>query len=129
MYVSKLLCAFAFDSAKFKLLIFFLLAYIFFSFLWTCLSKYRWKDMADTIKHFEQQTSVFCILSCILFIQKSSSLFHTEQSCDRLKFETSAAQEKKKKKKTMLKRTAFRSGFPICLKLWDNFFFFSLTRG
>ena len=56
------------------------------------------------IKHFEQQTSVFCVLSCILFIQKSSSLFHTEQSCDRLKFETSAAQEKKmiKKKKTHL---------------------------
>ena len=37
-----------------------------------------------------------CVLSCILLIQKSSSIF---QSCDRLKSDTSAAQEKKKKKK------------------------------
>ena len=59
--VSKLLRAFvfwcAFDSAKFKLLIFFLLSYFFSSFLWTCLSKYTWKDTTDTIKHFVQQTS------------------------------------------------------------------------
>ena len=60
-----------------------------------------------------------------MFNQKSSSKFHTEQSCDRLKFETSAAQKKKKKKH--VKKTAFRSGFPICHKLWDiDFFFFSL---
>ena len=80
--------------------------------------------MTNTIKYFEQQTSV---LTCILFIQKSSSIFHTEQSCDRLKSDTSAAQEKnkqtnklkiklKKKKKTPLK-IAFRSGLPICHKL------------
>ena len=50
--------------------------------------------MTDTIKHFEQQTSLQrCVLSCILFIQKSSSIFHTEQSCDRLKSDTSAAQK------------------------------------
>ena len=44
--------------------------------------------MTDTIKHFEQQTSSTL---CILFIQKSSSIFHTEQSCDWLEFDTSAA--------------------------------------
>ena len=45
--------------------------------------------------------SVFCH---ILFIQNSSSLFYTEQSCDWLKSDTSAAQKKKKKKK-MLKKS------------------------
>ena len=38
------------------------------------------------------------------------------QSCDRLKSDTSAAQEKKKKN---LKKNAFRSGLPICHELWD----------
>ena len=38
-----------------------------------------------------------CVLSCSLFIQKSSSIFHTEQSCDRLKSDTSAAQKKTNK--------------------------------
>ena len=51
--------------------------------------------MTDTIKHFEQQNSS-TLCSCILFIQKSSSIF---QSYDRLKSEKSAAQKKKKKKK------------------------------
>ena len=46
--------------------------------------------------------SVFCLqVSCILFIQKSSSIF---QSCDRLKSDMSAAQEQKKKKKKPLKK-------------------------
>ena len=74
-----------------------------------------------------------CVLSCIMLIQKSSSIF---QSCDRLKSETSAAQEKKKKKKKKTikkkkkkKKTAFRSGLPICHELWDiAFIFFSLIR-
>ena len=43
--------------------------------------------MTDTRKHFAQQTS--CVFSCILFIHKSSSLFNTEQSGDRPKFDTS----------------------------------------
>ena len=76
--------------------------------------------MIDTIKHFEQQTS-FCVLSCILFIQKSSSIFHTEQSCGRLKFDTFAAQ--KKRGGGDLKKNAYRSGLPICRKLWDMEFF------
>ena len=50
--------------------------------------------MTDTMKQFEQQTFQLCVLPCVLFIQKSSSIF---QSCDRLKSDTSAAQKKKKK--------------------------------
>ena len=45
-----------------------------------------------------------CVLSCTLFIQKSSSIFHTEQSCDRLKFDTSAAQKKTKQNKNVKKK-------------------------
>ena len=66
--------------------------------------------MTGTMKHFEQQT-------CILFIQKSSSIF---QSCDQLKPDMSDAQkkkEKKKKKKNVKKKNAFRSGLPICHEL------------
>ena len=54
------------------------------------------KDMTDTIKHFEQQTLQLCVLSCILFIQKSSSVF---QSCDRSNLTTQGKKKKKKKKK------------------------------
>ena len=53
--------------------------------------------MTDTIKHFLYNRLIqLCVLSCIWFIHKSSSIFHTEQSCDRLKFDMFAAQEKKK---------------------------------
>ena len=58
--------------------------------------------MKNTMKHFEQQTSsTLCSVLYIVLIQKSSSIF---QSCDRLRSDTSAAQEKKKKglKKTRL---------------------------
>ena len=61
-----------------------------------------------------------CVLSCILFIQKSSSIFYTEQSCDRLKSDTPAAQGEKKS----FKKNEFRLGLPICHKLWDIIFFF-----
>ena len=51
IFVSKLLHTFVFlstfDSVKFK---YFLLAYFFFQFSWTWLSKYTRKDMSDTIK-------------------------------------------------------------------------------
>ena len=51
--------------------------------------------MKNTMKHFEQQTSsTLCSVLYILLIQKSSSIF---QSCDRLRSDTSAAQEKKTK--------------------------------
>ena len=47
-----------------------------------------------------------CVLSCILFIQKSSSIF---QSCDRLKSDTSAVQEKKKSYKKLHLCQVFQS--------------------
>ena len=55
--------------------------------------------MTDTMKHLEQTSSTLC--SVLYFVHpKSISIF---QSCDRLKSDTSAAQEKKKlKKKTHL---------------------------
>ena len=44
-----------------------------------------------------------CVLSCYLVHPKTSSIFHTEQSCDRLKFHMSAAQKKEQKKKNVEK--------------------------
>ena len=82
---------------------FFLLAYFFFQFFWTCLSKYTRKDMSDTMKHFEQQTSSTLCSVLYLVHPKSSSIF---QSCDRLKSDTSAAKKTKNKqtnKKTIKK--------------------------
>ena len=80
-----------FDSAKFKLFIFFCLLF-FFSFLWTCLSNYAWKDMTDTIKYFEQQTpSTLCPVLYLVHPHIKYFIFHTEQLCDRLKSDTSAA--------------------------------------
>ena len=96
-YVSKLPRAFvfrcAFDSAKFKVWIFFCLL--------TCLSKYTRKDMTDTMKHFEQQTSSTLCSVLYLVHPKSSSIF---QSCEQLKSDTSAAQKKKKKKNQLKNR-------------------------
>ena len=98
-YVSKLSRAFIFaarliqQNSRFE---FFFACIIFYPvFLWTCLSKYTRKDMIDTMKHFEQQTS--SILCSVLYLHpKASSIF---QSCDRLKSDTYAAQKKKKKKR------------------------------
>ena len=123
-YVSKLPRAFvfrcAFDSVKFKVWIFFACLIFSSSFFMTCLSKNTRKDMTDTMKHFEQQTSstlVFCLVSCTSKIK-----FHIFQSCDQLKSDTFAAQKKKN-----VKKNAFRSGLPICHELWDiAFIFFSL---
>ena len=78
----------AFDSAKFKVWLFFACLIFFFSFLWTCLSKYTRKDMTDTMKHFEQQTSSTLCSVLYLVHPKSSSIF---QSCERLKSDMSAA--------------------------------------
>ena len=120
LYFSKLPCAFvfrcAFDPAKFKLLIFFFFFFFclnFFQFIMNSLVKIYMKRH-DRHNKTLCTTDFFnsCVLSCILFIQnhilmydieikfdmKSSSLFHTEKSCDRPKFGTSAAQKKKKKK-------------------------------
>ena len=105
------------QNPKFEI---FLLAYFFFQFFMNFLVKYTRKDMTNTMEHFEQQTSSTLCLSFILLIQKSSFIF---QSCDRLKSDTSAAQEKNKnknknkQKKKTFKKTAFRSGLPICHEL------------
>ena len=92
--------------------------YFFFCLLnFFPVSKYTWKDMPDIIKHFEQQTffnSVLC-LNCILFIQKSSSIFHTEQRL----WSTQIWH-------VCCWGDAFRSGLPICHKLWDRYFFLAL---
>ena len=61
--------------------------------------KKRYDKHNETLWTTDFFNSVFC--SCILLIQKSSSIF---QSCDRLKSDTSAAQKKKKKKKKHLKK-------------------------
>ena len=83
--VSKLPCAFvlqcAFDSAKFKLLFFFLS--FFYQLSWTCLSKYTWQDMIDKIKHFGQLFTDF--LNSLIYFNlylvhpkiKTSNIFHT----------------------------------------------------
>ena len=56
--------------------------------------------MTDTIRHFEQQTSsTLCSVLYQVVHPKIKFHIHTEQSCDRLKFETESAAQKKKKKK------------------------------
>ena len=56
--------------------------------------------MTDTMKHVKQQT-FSPVLSCILFIQKSSSIF---QSCDRFKSENLTRLLLRKKKKVRKKK-------------------------
>ena len=77
--------------------------------------------MTDTIKHFEQQTSsTLCSVLYPVHPKIKFHNFHTEQSCDRLKSDTSAAQRKnktKQNKQKTFKKIAFRSGLPICHKL------------
>ena len=99
--------------------------------------------MTDARKHFAQQTS--CVLSCTLFIHKSSSLFDTykvvtdsnfirlllkkknkqtnknktKQKQNKTK-QNKQKQKNKKQKQTNKKptlKTAFRSGLPICHKV------------
>ena len=58
--------------------------------------KYKKRYDRRALKHFEQQTSsTLCSVLCLVH-PKSSSI---SQSCERLKSDTSAAQEKKKKKR------------------------------
>ena len=119
--VSKLPRAFvfrcAFDSAKFKVWIFFCSLDFFFQFFMTCLSKNTRKDMTDTMKHFEQQTSstfVFCLVSCSPKIKFHISKLWPTQIWRLL---------------LRKKKNAFRSGLSICHELWDiAFIFFSLMK-
>ena len=99
--------------------IYFLL--IFFSiFLWTCLSKYRWKDMTDTIKHFEQQTS--STLRSVLYLVHPKIKFHIFK-LNKVVTDSNLKHLLLGGEKKNIKKNVFRSGFPICHKLWDIFFF------
>ena len=87
-----------FDSAKFKLVFFFaylLLFSIFFMNLIVKIYMKRHKRHNKRLCTTDFFNSAFCLVSCSS--NKSSSVFHTEQSCDTdsLKFDTSAAREKK----------------------------------
>ena len=96
IYVSKPPRAFVFSVrvwfSKIQGSIFFA-CLIFFQFFMnlrvTNIQEKIWQTQWNTLNNRLLQ---LLVLSCILFIQKSSFLF---QSCDRLKSDTSAAQEKK----------------------------------
>ena len=99
-YVSKLPRAFVFQCiwfSKIQSLIFSFACLIFFPVFYelSCqnIQEKIWQTQWNTLNNRLLQ---LCVLSCILFIQKSSSIFH---SCDWLKSDTSAAQGKKKKKR------------------------------
>ena len=111
------------------LIIFFFACLFFFSFFYelACqnIDEKTWQTQSNTLNHILLQP---CVLSYILFIQKSSSLFHTEQSCDRLKFETSAAQRGGKKMLKKKKKNAFRFRFSnLSQALRQNFFSLALS--
>ena len=85
--------------------------------------------MTDTIKHFEQQTSsTMCSVLYLCSSKNQVLIFHTEQSYDRLKFETSAAQNKKKKKKTKKKLKKMHLGQVFqSVTSFETYNFFSLA--
>ena len=123
--VSKLPRAFvfrcAFDSAKFKVWIFFCsLDFFFFSFLWLACQKTQekiWQTQWNTLNN-----KLLQLLCSALYLvhPKSSSIF---QSCDRLKSDVCCSEKKN------VKKNAFRSGLSICHELWDiAFIFFSLMK-
>ena len=105
-YVSKLPRAFvfrcAFDSAKFKVWI--ICACLIFFPVFYELSCQKKKKRYD--RHNETLWTTdffqFCVLSCILFIQKSNSIFQTDSSLTRLLLRKK--KKKKKKKKVKKKR-------------------------
>ena len=96
---------------------FFLLAYFFPHIFMNLLVKI-YKKRYDRHNETLWTTDFFnCVVSCILFIQKSSSKAVTDLNLTHLLL-------RKKKKK---KKNAFRSGLLICHELWDiTFIFFSL---
>ena len=97
-YVSKLPRAFvfmcAFDSAKFKVWIFFACLIFFFSFLWLVCQKIQEK-IYDRHNETLWTTNFFnfCVLPCILFIQNQVPYF---KAVTNSKPDTFAAQKKKK---------------------------------
>ena len=120
-YVSKLPRPFvfrcAFDSAKFKVWIFFACLIFFFSFLWLACQKIQenlWQTQWNTMNN-----KLLQLLCSALYLvhPKSSSIF---QSCDRLKSDTLAAQGKKKK---TLKKPHLGQVFQSVTSFETTFFF------
>ena len=110
----------AFDSAKFKVLIF-LLAYFFFQFFYelACqnILEKIWQTQRNTLNNRLLQ---LCVLSCIWFIQNQVPYFKAvdDSNLTRLLL----------RKKNLLKKThLYRSGLAICHELWDIAFIFFLA--
>ena len=99
----------------------FLLAYFFFQFFMKFLVKIykkRYEKHNETLWTTDFFNSVFCLVSCSSKNQVPYFKAVTDSNLTRL-----LLREKKKK----FKKTAFRSGLPICHELWDiAFIFFSL---
>ena len=125
-YVSKLPRAFvfrcAFDSAKFKVWIFFA-CLIFSSFFMNLLvKKYkkRYDRHNETLWTTDFFNSVLCYVSCSSKIKFHISKLWTTQ----IWYVCYSEKKKKKKKKNLLKKNALRSGLPICHEPWDIAFIF-----
>ena len=77
---------------------FFACLIFFFSFLWTFLSsKYTRKDMTNTMKHFEQQTS--STLCSVLYLAHPKIKFHISKLWPTQILHVCCSGKKKKKKK------------------------------
>ena len=122
-YVLKLPRAFVFRcvfvSAKSKVWIFFacLFFFQFFMNLLVKIYKKRYDRHNETIWTTDFFNSVFCLVSC-----SSKIKFHISKLWPTQIWHVFCSEKKKK--------PAFRSGLPICHKLWDIafIFFFSLTK-
>ena len=106
--------------------LFFLIAclvffFFFFIFLMNLLVKIYMKRL-DRQTTLNNRLLQLCVLSCILFVQNSSSIFHTEQSCDQLKFGMSAAQKKKRQQqKQKQNKTKTKTKEPLKMHLGQVF--------
>ena len=96
---------------------------LFLHFLWTCLSKYRWKDMTDTITHFEQQIS--STLCSALYLVHPKIKFHISYWTKlwTTQIWNVCCSEKKEKLKKMHLGQVFQS-----VTSFETFFFFSLSN-
>ena len=89
-----------------------------------CLSKNTRKDMTDTIKHFEQQTSsthVFCLVSC-----SSKIKFHISKLWPTQIWHVCCSEKKKKIK--MFKKTHLGQVFQSVTSFETRIYFFLALR-
>ena len=131
-YVSKLPRAFvfwcAFDSAKSKVWNFFACLIFFFTFLYelSCqnIQEKIWQTQWNTLNNRLQTSST---LYSVLYLAHPKIKFHISKLWPTQIWHVCCSGKKKKKK--TFKKTAFRSGLPICHELWDiAFIFFSLMN-